>query len=221
MTEPKEVVPVAETRTVATPPRPGANAEGEAHIDIVFDGPPSHESGRFVEVEDGTGKSIKFGEWIHRPDGYWVLRFTADRLAAAPIQSERFAGHIEGPWRIGRYDASGCLVVADACQQGIATAFGSDEIGKANARLIAAAPSLAAERESLYQRLGEAEARIATDGRMIEHLTAGRDRLAAALDLVCAEAGMTTGDMRVEIKRHQRIISIALAALAQVDGGKQ
>lgn len=46
------------------------------HIDIVFDGPPSHESGRFVEVEDHTGKSIRYGEWVHRDDGYWVLRLT-------------------------------------------------------------------------------------------------------------------------------------------------
>ena len=44
------------------------------YIDIVFDGPPSHESGRFVEVEDATGRSIRFGEWVERADGYWVLR---------------------------------------------------------------------------------------------------------------------------------------------------
>jgi hypothetical protein len=44
------------------------------HIDIVFDGPPGPEAGRFVEVEDDAGKSIKFGEWVERPDGYWVLR---------------------------------------------------------------------------------------------------------------------------------------------------
>lgn len=44
------------------------------YIDIIFDGPPSHESGRFVEVENSAGKSINFGEWIERPDGYWALR---------------------------------------------------------------------------------------------------------------------------------------------------
>ncbi|WP_032376702.1 hypothetical protein [Rhodococcoides fascians] len=44
------------------------------YTDIVFDGPPCHESGRFIEVEDQTGASIKFGEWIDRGDGYWVLR---------------------------------------------------------------------------------------------------------------------------------------------------
>ena len=44
-------------------------------INIIFDGPPSHESGRFVEVETDDGKSINAGEWIER-DGYWVLRIT-------------------------------------------------------------------------------------------------------------------------------------------------
>lgn len=44
-------------------------------IDIVFDGPPSAESGRFVEVEmAGIQRSISVGEWIERPDGFWALR---------------------------------------------------------------------------------------------------------------------------------------------------
>lgn len=45
----------------------------EKTIDIVFDGPPSHDAPRFVEVER-DGKSIRFGEWVHRDDGYWALR---------------------------------------------------------------------------------------------------------------------------------------------------
>ncbi len=44
------------------------------YVDIVFDGPPGPEAGRFVEVENSLGQSIRFGEWVHRPDGYWVLR---------------------------------------------------------------------------------------------------------------------------------------------------
>lgn len=44
------------------------------HIDIVFDGPPGPDGGRFVEVEDSTGHSISVGKWIERPDGYWALR---------------------------------------------------------------------------------------------------------------------------------------------------
>lgn len=51
------------------------------YIDIVFDGPPSsHESGRFVEVENEAGASIGVGTWIG-PDEqgvnaapFWRLR---------------------------------------------------------------------------------------------------------------------------------------------------
>lgn len=46
-------------------------------IDIVFDGPPGPEPGRFVEVENAARQSIRFGEWVKRPDGYWALRFNA------------------------------------------------------------------------------------------------------------------------------------------------
>ena len=49
-----------------------------AHIDIVFDGPPGQIGGRFVEVEDSGGKSISYGEWLQRPDGYWVLRIPSN-----------------------------------------------------------------------------------------------------------------------------------------------
>lgn len=42
--------------------------------DVVFDGPPSHESGRFVELENEAGRSISAGEWIDRGDGFWALR---------------------------------------------------------------------------------------------------------------------------------------------------
>ena len=47
------------------------------HVDIVFDGPPSPEGNRFIEVEDASGRSIAFGERIERKDGRWVLRITA------------------------------------------------------------------------------------------------------------------------------------------------
>jgi len=43
-------------------------------IDIVFDGPPSHKSGRFIEVENEQGASVGVGEWIDRKDGFWALR---------------------------------------------------------------------------------------------------------------------------------------------------
>ena len=45
-----------------------------AYVDVVFDGPPGPESPRFVEVENEQGKSIDFGKWMKRFDGWWVLR---------------------------------------------------------------------------------------------------------------------------------------------------
>ncbi|MEU2237553.1 hypothetical protein, partial [Streptomyces vietnamensis] len=47
-------------------------------IDIVFDGPPAAQSGRFVEVENPSGASIKVGEWIERDGGRWALRIRSD-----------------------------------------------------------------------------------------------------------------------------------------------
>lgn len=54
------------------------------YIDIVFDGPPNHEAGRFVEVENDEGTSINFGEWVQRDDGYWVLRIAVADLEETP-----------------------------------------------------------------------------------------------------------------------------------------
>lgn len=45
-------------------------------INIIFDGPPEHNAGRFVEVETDDGKSLKIGEWIKQKDGFWALRIT-------------------------------------------------------------------------------------------------------------------------------------------------
>ena len=41
---------------------------GNVEVEIV------DESGRFVEVENELGASVKAGEWIDRGDGYWALR---------------------------------------------------------------------------------------------------------------------------------------------------
>lgn len=47
-------------------------------INIVFDGPPDHQAGRFVEVETDEGRSIGVGQWVERADGLWSLRITRD-----------------------------------------------------------------------------------------------------------------------------------------------
>lgn len=55
-----------------------------AYIDIVFSGPPGHESGRFIEVDDAEGRSISAGKWLQRPDGFWVLRL--ERTVTDPLR---------------------------------------------------------------------------------------------------------------------------------------
>ena len=57
-------------------------------MDIVFDGPPGPEAGRFVEVEFG-GRSLRIGKWHKRPDGLWALRFSASDLATAQRLTNR------------------------------------------------------------------------------------------------------------------------------------
>ena len=54
-------------------------------LHIVFDGPPSHESGRFVEVENDAGASVSVGEWTERPDGFWDLTIPDARTLAAAL----------------------------------------------------------------------------------------------------------------------------------------
>ncbi len=55
-----------------------------SYIDIVFDGPPAAESGRFVEVENEMGASINGGEWLSPEDfpshgEFWRLRIGVNR----------------------------------------------------------------------------------------------------------------------------------------------
>jgi hypothetical protein len=45
-------------------------------VDIVFNGAPGPDSGRFIEVEDMAGRSVRVGDWVQRDDGYWALRLT-------------------------------------------------------------------------------------------------------------------------------------------------
>ena len=55
-------------------------------IDIVVQGAPGApepESGKFIEVENLEGRSIRIGEWIDRGDGYFALRIPVAALPAA------------------------------------------------------------------------------------------------------------------------------------------
>ena len=55
-------------------------------INIVFDGPPAPNAGRFVEVENDEGQSIRIGEWVEGVNGYWSLRI--DKLPGTPSKVE-------------------------------------------------------------------------------------------------------------------------------------
>lgn len=81
------------------------------YIDIVFDGPPAHESGRFVEIEDAEGHGMRFGEWVEREDGFWALRikgtgptfplsdrFTEGERVVVPGYSGSYPDHPKDRW---------------------------------------------------------------------------------------------------------------------------
>ncbi len=63
--------------------------EAQTYLDVVFDGPPSHESGRFVEVENLEGFSVGAGEWINRGNGFWALRLPVLRAALRGEEAPR------------------------------------------------------------------------------------------------------------------------------------
>lgn len=49
-----------------------AQGERKQEIHLVFDGPPEHVAGRFVEAENSAGESISVGRWEQRGE-YWHL----------------------------------------------------------------------------------------------------------------------------------------------------
>jgi hypothetical protein len=55
---------------------------------IVLDGAPGPVSGRFLEVEDALGKSVRVGQWHPRPDGLIELRLEAADICP-PLSSGR------------------------------------------------------------------------------------------------------------------------------------
>ena len=57
-------------------------------MDIIFDGPPSHKSGRFIEVEF-DGESASVGEWQERSNGLWALHLTSEQLQSAAERTQR------------------------------------------------------------------------------------------------------------------------------------
>lgn len=69
--------------------------EPVAEVHVIFDGPPSHESGRFVECENADGKSINAGRWEQR-GRYWHLIINA----APADQWRRVEDGLPPNWKI-------------------------------------------------------------------------------------------------------------------------
>lgn len=79
----------------------GAGGEADTvvareYINVIFDGPPSNKSGRFVETETDDGKGIAIGEWIERPDGLWALRIPLGGDVVARLIIAYSSGYEEG-----------------------------------------------------------------------------------------------------------------------------
>lgn len=79
-------------------------------VQIRFDGPPSHESGRFVEVEDAdTGASIRFGEWKQDGD-YWLLQFATIDDPAKFVEAVR---ELYAKARVALRDLANCALLSE------------------------------------------------------------------------------------------------------------
>ena len=104
-------------RSVEKCVRCGASKESEPQKDdpwregaicIVFDGPPSHESGRFVEVETPSGKGVAIGNWEeHETAGLWSLTIQAPAKQMDP--QEKRDGSVWWCPRCQNLVPAGCL----------------------------------------------------------------------------------------------------------------
>jgi hypothetical protein len=90
-------------------------------INIIFDGPPAPESGRFVEVETDDGKSISVGEWVERPDGLWSLRIEPDAELQAKLAASVEEGKVD--YRMRR-EAEARLAKVEELMMATADEFG-------------------------------------------------------------------------------------------------
>lgn len=106
--------------------------EAAGSLHVLFDGPPSHESGRFVEVEDDSGKSVRAGEWVERSDGLWDL--VIPRYAPPPMAG---AG-----WKQGMEEAAEIVTkyALDEAQGGMKTILAQKMAKSIRNRIVAASP---------------------------------------------------------------------------------
>ena len=58
----------------------GFQARNAGELRFVCDGPPGHEPGRFVELENQRGEGLGLGEWREMDNGMWALCIPAESL---------------------------------------------------------------------------------------------------------------------------------------------
>lgn len=193
----------------ALPPPPAPSDGG--YIDIVFDGPPSHESGRFIEVEIHDGRGITLGKWIHRPDGFWALRFTPSEAAVKVLAAPRpslGAGAVQfcpqcGP--IKAIDEDGCCPSCGAVTCSIEFARG---------RADAALP----DREELVEK-AEAAIKAYEDGKQLPwtcgHMPAVRISIQAS-EVVSSLRAAPAPELRSQLDAAKAYIQSADEEMAQL-----
>lgn len=79
---PQEVFDIMKDRIIQQ-----AESVERSHIQVIFDGPPSAESGRFVEVTNDDGEGINAGDWIDLGEGYWSLRIALNHDASELVEA--------------------------------------------------------------------------------------------------------------------------------------
>ena len=87
---------------------------------IVFDGPPSHESGRFVEAEDESGRSVNCGDWIEMDGGLHALVIDPACVDTARQAAEYIRATVRTirALRIGEMSLSAIEMIADGIERG-------------------------------------------------------------------------------------------------------
>ena len=77
---------------------------------VIFDGPPTHEAGRFVEVENTEGKSVSTNcEWVEQSNGYWALGPFYDCTSPEPnIIQGKPCDNLAAPKKVCSYGSDKC-----------------------------------------------------------------------------------------------------------------
>lgn len=121
--------------------KPDADSPGIVYV--VFDGPPSHDAPRFIEVETMDGASVRVGNWVRMTgdrEGEWALQ-----LSLHPTEAE--------------YENA--LAYAEGSAQNMLTELSRAE--KVNEHLLARNATLAGKLEAISKLAAEEKYKVSGD----------------------------------------------------------